>query len=577
MTGFTKGRSLNWRGPVADMLPLIIIGIALVAIAAAALIVTLVSAKKDADENFPDTPVDDPVEPCPLEHKIKLVEFVEVLDRGSEGVVKDPGGVSAKKPTLVTRADKANGLYQQFVNLDQDLEGKAKRHPEYGRYIIVRARVEWVLAGRKASLSGKKVEIKLKNDATGKGNPGGLDGPDKHGLKKADGDLVEALSTDAEGWTEPLQVHFSIYAGDTFSVSAQADEEDGGSYTGTIMKLGTYQVWRRFWYQMTQRKGGAAPAPTDSVKAYAKVCADMVKADAKEFEKKDAPANTIYPDWMVNPGTGSNDDATVIGNHNSAAFYTMFDAETDKPVKGHLIICDYQWDDAGRSGLTTFEINKTPSDELTVDLGRWNAGIVRPALSGGSLLSNATWRSKAPSGHADHGKSGALSDADIQIIKGRSGLNCIKVKLPAGAPDPTVHKVEVKFKIAYGTYWGGESVAHQMLIKYSGKNKNYYQCVSHEFGHGFAQTPCPGDQPSPLGNHPKQYDTAKGGQGVHCNDAATLVMTNPRYPGGIYKTGTCIMYHQLSPSICTQVFCDTCEPYLRLEEFKTLVRGKSSC
>lgn len=557
------------------MLPLIIVGIAMVAIAAAAVIYALTASKKDADENFPDTPVDEPVQACSKDRKIKLVELIEVVQRGSEGVVEKPGPACATIPTSVTRTNKDGAVYQQFINLDQDLEGQAKRHPDYGRRIWVRARVEW--EGSCADpLSGKTVEFKLKTDETGKGRPGALDTADEPGLKAANGNKTEALSTDADGWTPALEVHMSAYAGDTFTVTAQADEESSGAFSGPVKKLGKYRVWHRFWYQMTHRKGAPAPAPTKSVTAYGNVCAEMIKADPKEFEKTDAPANTFYPDWMVNPGTGNDDEVAVIGGHNKAGFYNMFVAEAVKPVKGHLIICDYQWDPANQTGLNTLEINKSPSDEIQINLGQWNAGIVKPALSG-AFLSNGTWRSKAPAGHPDHGRSGTLSDADIQVLKGRSSLNSIKVKLPAGAPDPTVHKVEVKFKIAFGTYWGGESVAHQMLIKYDGGKKAYHQTVSHEFGHGFAQTPCPGDQPSPLGDHAAQYDTSNGGQGVHCHTDATIDMTSARHPTGIWRGGTCIMYHQLSPDNCTQVFCDTCEPYLRLENFKTLVSGKTQC
>jgi len=551
------------------MLGLIILGIAAVAIAATALVLALTSAKKDADTKFSDKPVGDPAQPCSEKKKIKLVELVEVIERDSEGVVEQPGSASAKKPTLVTRADKDGADFKQFINIKQDCEGKPKRHPENGRFVLLRARVEWADGGCKDSLAGCKVQFKLKVEEKAKGRPATLEKADQEGLASAGGKDVLTATTDREGWTSAQKLYLSAYAGDKFSASAKADENGDGSFEGTELTIGKWVVWRRFWYQKTHHKDFAVPDPAESVTAYEKVCAEMVKANSKTFTKADAPDRTFYPDWMVNPGAGSDADAAVIGGHNRDEFYKMFEEEKDKPVKGHLILCAYQWDPAGDSGLQTFEIDKSPSDELTIDLGSWNAGIVTPPLSG-SLVKTGTWRSKAPAGDADHGKNGNLSDADIQVIKGRGGLNVVKVKLPASAPDPTKHKVEVKLKLAYGKYYAGESNKHQMLIRYDGTDKKLTQVVSHEFGHGFGQTPRPGKQPKPLENHPKQYDDANGGVGSHCNTDATKKMGEAKYPTGLYQGGTCIMFHQVNPAGCKQVFCDDCDPYLRLQDFSKL-------
>ncbi len=80
--------------------------------------------------------------PKPVENKAVLVEFIEVVNRGVEGVVTGAGPASSILPTCVERSDIQKGFYKQFINVtDKDLEGTSKRHPEYGRYIEVKARV----------------------------------------------------------------------------------------------------------------------------------------------------------------------------------------------------------------------------------------------------------------------------------------------------------------------------------------------------------------------------------------------------------------------------------------------------
>lgn len=550
------------------MLGLLIVGIAAVAIAAALLYKALNDARKDADQNFPDKPVGDAKQPCAQKKRIKLVELVEVCERDSEGVVIGPGTASAKKPTLVTRTDKAGADYKQYVNLNQDLEGKPKRHPEYGRKVLLRARVEWAEACSDP-LTGRQVQFTLTTVEKAKGRPEPLETADQEGLGSAGGKPTQVVGTDKDGWTSLVTLWVSAYAGDRFSVSALADEDGDGSFEGTRLTAANWVVWRRFWYQKTLQKGFAVPDPAKSVTAYETVCAEMLKSNTREFEKADTPDRTFYPDWMVNTGVGSDDEVAVIGGHNRDEFYKFFVVEADKPVKGHLIFCQYQWDPKDVSTLKDFDITTSPSAELAIPLADSRCGIVKPALSG-TLVRHGSWSSRAPAGHADHGRTGTLTDADVLVEKGRSGLNVVKVKLPAGAPDPTVHPVRVKLRLAYGKSWAGESNVHQMLIKYDGNNDKLTQTISHEFGHGFGQTPRPTKQPKPLVDHPKQYDDAKGGQGSHCSTDATLDMTYPAYPSGLYTGGTCIMFHQLNPTGCKQLFCDTCDPYLRLQDFSAL-------
>ncbi len=479
-----------------------------------------------------DTPCNNTETTYSLQDKIKIVELVEVV-------------VHAGKETT-----QAAGGRKQYINLDASSD-PGTPHPEFGRIIRLKARVEWATANVK-SLSGQTVYW---YSEPGGSNCAKLTGGVKEGFGSGGGAKTSTASTDEKGWTSTVQFYLSRYGGDTFMVAATEDAACKGG-----LKTGTYEVWRKFWYQVTRASSHTVPAPEKSVAAYKKVYAEMLAAAEVEFAQKDAPAGTFYPGWMVAQG-GPDASESVIGGHNWESFCKKFKEEKDKPVKGHLIICQHQWDPAGASALLTVVLNKKKSDELTFNLGgAWNAGIVKPALSG-KLVSAGVW--------SGDGKTGALSDADILIEKGRSALNVVKVLLPAGTPDPTKTPVTVKLKLNYGKFYAGESNKHHMLIVYNGAEKNFNQMVAHEFGHGFGQTPRKGAQPSPLPQHPKQYDNEHGGVGSHCSTDATLV-TDPNYPKKRYQNGTCIMFHQVNPSGCKQEFCATCEPYLRLQDFSSL-------
>jgi len=504
---------------------------------------------KPSENGASSCPAGSTTQTCPLK-KPHLVELIEVVARSPEGTVVGAGAASGKLATKTTRTDKKGAAYKQFINLGKDIDGADKRHPEYSRAVELRARVEG-----EGSLSGLTVNFRYVL-TPGKDRPAGMTGGVKEGFSSDGGAATTSSSTDAEGWSGTVEFHLSQYAGDQYEVFAQLS--DGGAEKS----IGKFEVWRKFWYQMTRATTHAVPAPAKSVTAYAAVCADMLAATEVTFTKATAPAGTFYPAYMVRKNGGDGEES-VIGNHNRDQFYLKFSPEPGKPVKGHLIICRNQWDPAAApTGLVNESLTTDPSAEITVALGQWNAGIVKPALKG-SLVSFGQWTQGA--------NSGAITDADIVIEKTRSGIDRFKVKLPAGAPAPTAAApVNVKLKLNYGTYWGGESNDHQMLIVYDGDDKAFNQAVSHEFGHGFALTPSDGKQTAPLTKHATYYYNDQGGQGPHCHTDATLVVDASTSSGKRWSGGTCIMYHQLSPSVCKQVFCAACEPHLKLKDMSTI-------
>lgn len=491
-------------------------------------------------------------------------------------------------PKHLDRTAKNGSAFKQFVNLDKDTDGAAKRHPEQGRHIELYARLEWVSGSKKKLLSGKKVKWTVtETKHSGAGRPASfVVAAEKPGLGGKNGKLTEVTTADKDGWAK-IELHLSQYAGDEYTIEAEVDGSDGEAQAKPAKKAGPYVVWRKFWYQMTKPHGSAVPTPTDAISAYEKVGADLLAADLLTFKKTDIPAppaRTFYPEGMTKTGSASTTDVALIGGHNRTWFWGKFNSETKRPVKGHLIICDGQWDPSSSpSSLQRFEMTAR-TQELTVNLGgAHNAGILKPALSG-NLLISGTWSLdpvailKYATGMADPGMppkpakmTGTLSDANVTIPLPRTGLNKITITLPADAPDPTTYKVFVAFKVSYGKYYGGESKGVNMLIKYSGGNKAYYQTVSHEFGHGFRQVPDRKSSAS-MANHSKQYDEGDGhgGLGSHCSTGSTTGPVDSGASSGRYRDGTCIMFHQLSPSTCTQTFCSVCEPHLRIDPMDRL-------
>jgi len=479
--------------------------------------------------------------------KVTLVEIVEVVARSPEGVVTGATAESAKMPTKTARTAKNGAAFKQYINIDKDVEGSSKRQPECGRYVEVKARI--VCEG--GSAAGKQVEFSYTNTPAA-GRPA-LTGAYLEGFGSAGGPPTTQASTDAEGWTPTVKFYLSQYAGDQFKIHAEALDDKGQK-----KETGAYQVWRKFWYQVTRASTHAVPAPAKSLSAYETALAQMIAADEVAFEEKDAPERTFYPGWMVRQGGGAAKES-VIGGHNRDHFYGLFKAEADKPVKGHLIICQHQWDPQGASALMTLTVKSSPSEEFSANLA-WNAGVLSPALSG-EVLAYGEW--------SGDGKTGALDSSNILVERTRTGLSAFRVKLPAGAPDPTKHVVQVKLKLAFGMFYGGESNKHHMLIVYRGDAATFNQAVAHEFGHGFGQTPRPGSEEKPLAKHAKQYTDEYGGVGSHCSTDATLVADTSTTSGKRYKDGTCIMFHQLNPAGCKQLFCATCEPHLRLRDMST--------
>lgn len=234
---------------------------------------------------------------CKLK-KIKLVELVEVtrVQAGSRKVERTVGGAagsSAKKTQSTTRTDKltADGRdhYKQYVNLPKRLVPTGAPHPEYGRFVVLRARVEWKDSSCKDSLAKKSVKWRYHHGAVN-GRPSDLRTAEKEGFKRAGGPSSIVTQTDAAGWTPPVKFYLSSYGGDKFRVGVRADTDGKGKWSPR-KSTERYQVWRKLWYQVTEmkdHKGGKLDLPA----AVTTALEDGFNTVFIEFEEK-APRKLI--------------------------------------------------------------------------------------------------------------------------------------------------------------------------------------------------------------------------------------------------------------------------------------------
>jgi hypothetical protein len=438
---------------------------------------------------------------------------------------------------------------EQFINLR-----KAKSKPEHGRVVKVEAKLDKPLKG---------VTVNFDFEA----HADNFDESKMKGSQKAK--IKKSAKTDKKGIAK---TNFTVSAagGDQFKVLASLHPNPKHAAANPV-KSAWIEVWRKVWYQFTHDKAFAVPDPADSVKAWKadNVGVKFEKADRVQFEKKDAPARTYYPDWMFNPGGGDREVA-VIGGHNRSFFRKRYKKEKDKPVKAHLVICEYQWDPGGNTRQLKVDLSASPSSELEM-----SGSIINPPLKG-KLVAKGSWQTKSlPK------KKGTLKDENIIVEKTRSGRRNIKIQLPAEAPAPAPGAeitVKIVLKAANGPYLG-ESDGKQILAVYDSSDvPDFNDTVTHEVAHSLNQTPTPGRQPGQLPKHPHQY-TGRGGQGSHCSTVVgggkgTLVkVTNKKHPWynkKIYVTGICVMFHSGPQPHTLHKFCEKCVPYVQLQDMSRL-------
>lgn len=535
---------------------------------------------------------------CPLEEQYTLVELIEVVTQDEEKFVKGAADETADTKvvkTSVERKDKDGAAFKQYINLNPALEGQSKVHPEYGRIVRFRARVKQN-NGATDKLAGIKVEFECtRTDGPHRADPGGtepaifsvaaLTAAQQEGFGGPGGGAKTSSVTDANGWTSAVELHLSQFAGDKFDVTAKLDAAVPGAPSQRKTQA-SYAVWRRFWYQMTYAKGFAAQQPTDAEAAYAELFAEMVLVSKKEFEKADLPADlqdrTFMPAYQLKQGGGNGIVANVGDDSNIGQFVSnaklKLDTETEHPVKGNLIICEFQCDPKGPTQLKNYKLTAN-GQSITLAQGTGGPIVCKPPIkAGANLVVIGEW------GLADTPwtKGGDITDANIEIESGRTSTLAVKVNLPAGAPTPTAaHPVWVRLQVQTTKNFLGWATAGGIVAVYQpsatagsqGSLIDFNDTTSHEFGHKFHQTPVPSAQPGSLKDHPLQY-VGHGGSGSHCRHAATVAAGPVNWQNANEETpspqnGDCIMYHSYS-SACSHKFCVVCKTYLQLEKMTSL-------
>lgn len=342
---------------------------------------------------------------CAPTDEYELVDLIEVVTQDVEKFVK--GAADETTDTMlvtqsVERTDKDGAVSKQYINLDPQLEGAAKCHPEYGRVLRFRARVRQK-DGKKDKLAGVKVVFKRNRvDGPNRAEPGGgepsiwstlnLTAAKQDGFTAPGGAAETSSVIDANGWTSAFELHLSEFAGDQFGVSAELDATVKGAAGATPKKTkANYAVWRRFWYQMTYADGYAAQRPTTAEGAYAEVFAEMVLASEKKFTKADLPADlqdrTFMPEYQLKQGGANTIVANVGDDSNIGEFSTNaklnLDTKTEQPVKGNLIVCEFQCDPKGTSQLKNYKLTAV-GQTVSIAAGTGGPIICKPAIKAGT-------------------------------------------------------------------------------------------------------------------------------------------------------------------------------------------------
>lgn len=486
----------------------------------------------------------------PVENKAVLVEFVEIINRGGvDGVVRGAGPASSGLDTLTTRTDTHHdGAYKQYINIvNKDCDSIVNSHPEYGRFIEIQARV--FLDGKPKE--GESVEFSyirtagefcpalLKEDSAGFGAPGGST---KH-----------SETTYSDGWTTTVKFYFSAYAGDSFELFAKGPD-------GKQLKLGSYQVWRKVWYQITKLKNTKLPSLTQAKKSFEDVFVQIELADVVEISKADAPAGSLYPAWMVddyvtdtNKKFPPEEKALLIGTHNDRKFYSLLKERKNQPVKLHVILCNAIWKPMRDSAVVEeFILDKYSEFFDTGSINDMDVGLFKPTLDGKPLVINGSW--------SGNGMTGILTDDNILIEQKREFVNEFWIALPAEAPDPKIYSLKIMLQLRTANRFAGgySKGVHIMMVDHLRmgdkiRREWFNRTLVHELGHSVNQVPLPGFQPKPLPPHPNSYSEEDYPEREwHCKTGATEIyvpVDNGNWPSDweppeklAYTGGTCIMF-----------------------------------
>jgi hypothetical protein len=427
---------------------------------------------------------------------------------------------------------KAPPRREQYINVDADVDPDTP-HPEYGRLVRLKAQVMWDAGDMKRPLDGKEVHFYV---TPGKDNKKGLTGNDKESFESlGSGKDKTTAKTDKDGWTPVVEFYPSQYGGDTFEVFAamEADHKDAKT-------AGTFVVWRRFWYQVTEmkdEKGGKF---------------DFPGAVSTAFELG-------YRSVFINVSeVGPRGQATHVGDlldasARNAEAIKYFTPDQHAPFKCHLMTIDYSGTPTEEKNLVD-EIKGGSSWMSPHYYWLWKHGGTHP------------WKLNAELSD-DGGKSWKAIPDDALITAANAtypGLKSITIDFAKASVKPTPKApvmIMLRIKIAGPSAtlgWGGGS--HHIYLC-TGTLRDIIprpehvpmqrSDAVHELGHALGLVNKP---PAPAGAHDAWEDKANP---KHCKEPPEK----------------CAMWYESSTKRITTFHGkdDGCHDYLRKQEFSRSV------
>jgi hypothetical protein len=424
------------------------------------------------------------------------------------------------------------GSRKQFINLDSKVDA-ANDHPEFGRPVWLKARLQWVSGDKTRSLAGKNVYWYADPD---KANNAMLKKKQKGSFDSAGGDKdKKKSSTDKDGWTQPVPYYLSCYGGDKFDVYATIDS----AYKGG-MKAGAYTVWRKFWFQVSEMEDRLGMGLNYYLHP------DVTTALVKGYEKAKIEFSEKGPRGTI-PHKGNMPTSAIdkLGK-------THFVKDDLVPFKCHLMTCDY----AGQKTKPTKAKEKLTS-------AKWTSPKEYLLWPHGKALS---WKLEAK--YKDGKTWKDIPDANLKPQKNatKPGYQKLEVDFSAGPVAPSAKApVDVKLKLKCTRWdsmalgWGGGR-AHILLcmgVNYDitePKDRNPTMCGTtvHETGHALGLVNMP---PTKAGAHNAWHDKKHKN---HCNQ----------------PVGNCVMFWQVDTPFTTtfhSIGGKGCNEHLRTQDFSRSV------
>lgn len=494
-------------------------------------------------------------EKCPLQ--IRIVELIEVITHnGKEYSVQGPTKKPRKTPKTIKgnikRKDKEKGAYKQYINLDNEVE-ESKAHPEYGRCVRLKARIEWVSKKKKDSLAGKKVYW---SSEPAPGNKTGLTGNQKEVFKSDQVSILAGYSeTDDDGWTPTVRFFLSQYGGDKFRIFAQADEKNEGKGSGKKRRAGWYVVWRKIYYTLACMLRSSGSDYSNRVTE-----ATLVSEYAKTFVKLERTGGLSKPAHKLLIEKDQSDTWSA-SQLPAAAARTLNVALIDTLAKGAPIPFTREADPPG-------------------NVFSWT-------LSGGSYAFDLSAQNKwlASARYYDKNQPfGSRILLDIPNNKVTLTLDALNYKLEVdvsgvvsgGLPLNRIHVVLnlKKRDFLSGLSWGPTTIVAMRWREcfYPGKEGDAtMHTMLHESGHFLGLAPKKLPDTSQSDNSYYYDENSLGvGKGPHCSYDKPNVTIKAYLP----TIPKCIMYHEFE---MTMNFCTNCSNSLRARDLSSpKVNGKTA-